>query len=93
MIVHFLARQDEPVPVGAIVEHLGAVQSTVSHHLKILHHVRFVTRRRRGTSILYAVNRGCGTGLPTAADVVLGRLPTPSQPVGPPARANGARPA
>ena len=77
MIVHFLAHQAEPVPAGAIVEHLGISQPTVSHHLKILYQVRFVTRRRRGTSILYAVNKGCDVGLPTAADVVLGRLPTP----------------
>ncbi|MFE0458282.1 ArsR/SmtB family transcription factor [Kitasatospora sp. NPDC058965] len=83
LIVHFLSQQEAPVPVGTIVEHLGIGQSTVSHHLKILHQVRFVTRRRQGTNILYAVNRGCGIGLPTAADVVLGRLPVPGRTSGP----------
>ncbi|MEU5546532.1 metalloregulator ArsR/SmtB family transcription factor [Streptomyces sioyaensis] len=77
LIVHFLSQQQEPVPAGAIVDHLGIGQSTVSHHLKVLHEVRFVTRRRQGTNILYAVNKCCGTGLPDAASVVLGRLPAP----------------
>ncbi len=72
MIVHFLAHQRDPVPVGTIVEHLGVAQSTVSHHLKILAHVRFVTRRRAGTSIRYAVNRNCEVGLPAAAEIVMG---------------------
>ncbi|MFI0902994.1 ArsR/SmtB family transcription factor [Streptomyces sioyaensis] len=79
LIVHFLSRQEEPVPAGSIVDHLGISQPTVSHHLKVLHEVRFVTRRRQGTNILYAVNRCCETGLPSAADVVLGRLPTPDR--------------
>jgi DNA-binding transcriptional ArsR family regulator len=76
MIVHFLAQHRDPVPVGAIVEHLGIAQPTVSHHLKILSQVRFVTRRRAGTSILYAINHSCEVGLPTAANVVLGLLAT-----------------
>ena len=76
MIVHFLAQQQDPVPVGAIVDHLGISQPTVSHHLKILSQVRFVTRRRAGTSILYAINHSCEVGLPTAANVVLGLLAT-----------------
>lgn len=76
MIVHFLAQQTDPAPVGAIVDHLGIAQSTVSHHLKILSQVRFVTRRRAGTSILYAINHSCEVGLPTAAKVVLGLLAT-----------------
>lgn len=71
MIVHFLAHQQDPVPAGTIVDHLGIAQPTVSHHLKILSHVRFVTRRRAGTSILYAINHDCEVGLPMAANVVL----------------------
>jgi ArsR family transcriptional regulator, zinc-responsive transcriptional repressor len=74
MIVHFLAHQHKPVPAGSIVDHLGIAQPTVSHHLKILSHVRFVTRRRAGTSILYAINHDCEVGLPMAANVVLGLL-------------------
>jgi DNA-binding transcriptional ArsR family regulator len=81
LIVHFLSRQEAPVPVGTIVDYLGISQPTVSHHLKILHQVRFVTRRRQGTNILYAVNHGCESGLPTAAEVVMGRQPGTCQPV------------
>jgi biotin carboxylase/DNA-binding transcriptional ArsR family regulator len=76
LIVRFLAQQHQPVPVGVIVEHLGIAQPTVSHHLKILSQVRFVTRRRQGTNILYAVNPACEVGLPSAADAVMGLLHT-----------------
>ena len=78
MIVHFLARQPDPMPAGTIVEHLGIAQPTVSHHLKVLSHVRFVTRRRAGASIYYGINHDCEVGLPMAANVVLG-LPSLSK--------------
>ncbi|MBT2399803.1 helix-turn-helix transcriptional regulator [Streptomyces sp. ISL-100] len=72
LIVRFLSGRPEPVPAGVIVDHLNLNQSTVSHHLKILHNVRFLTRRRAGANILYAVNSRCITQLPCAAEILLG---------------------
>ncbi|MEU7069774.1 metalloregulator ArsR/SmtB family transcription factor [Streptomyces narbonensis] len=71
-IMRFLSGRPEPVPVGEIVDHLRLNQSTVSHHLKILHTVRFLTRRRAGASIQYAVNPRCITEFPSAADILIG---------------------
>lgn len=80
LILNLLARNGEPMSVGTIVTAMGAGQSTVSHHLKILYEVGFVTRTRRGTSSLYAVNRNCLTKFPSAAEMVMGLLPRYSIP-------------
>ncbi|MFJ2932757.1 ArsR/SmtB family transcription factor [Streptomyces sp. NPDC087219] len=71
-IMRFLSGRPGPVPVGEIVDHLRLNQSTVSHHLKILHAARFLTRRRAGASIRYAVNPRCRTEFPSAADILIG---------------------
>ncbi|MFE5913116.1 ArsR/SmtB family transcription factor [Streptomyces wedmorensis] len=71
-IMRFLGGRADPVPVGEIVAHLRLNQSTVSHHLKILHTARFLTRRRSGASIRYAVDPRCVTEFPSAADLLLG---------------------
>ncbi|MFE1551791.1 ArsR/SmtB family transcription factor [Streptomyces sp. NPDC058718] len=71
-IMRFLSGRPGPVPVGEIVAHLRLSQSTVSHHLKILHTVRFLTRHRAGASIRYAVNPRCITEFPSAADILIG---------------------
>lgn len=83
IILSYLSRCPGPVSVGTIVEDLNMGQSTVSHHLKTLLDVGFVTRTREGTSRMYTVNHRCITQFPTAADVVMGRSPmlTPS-PIG-----------
>jgi DNA-binding transcriptional ArsR family regulator len=60
------------VPVGAIVADLGIGQSTVSHHLRTLYEVGFVTRARSHANRLYAVNRACITRFPEAAEVIMG---------------------
>lgn len=73
VILSYLAHCDEPVAVGTIVEHLGIGQSTVSHHLRVLHDVGFVTRERSRTNRLYAVNRNCINKFPAAAEVIMGR--------------------
>ncbi|MFB7511965.1 MULTISPECIES: ArsR/SmtB family transcription factor [unclassified Streptomyces] len=86
-IMRFLSGRPGPVPVGEIVAHLGLNQSTVSHHLKILYDVRFLTRRRAGSSILYAVNPRCVTEFPGAADILIGAPPHPC-----PATGTGPRP-
>jgi DNA-binding transcriptional ArsR family regulator len=54
---------------------VGVAQSTVSHHLKVLAQVRFVTVEHAGTFSRYQVNPTCLTAFPTAADVVMGRTP------------------
>ncbi|MFJ5831688.1 ArsR/SmtB family transcription factor [Streptomyces sp. NPDC093089] len=72
LIMRFLSDRPEAVPVGEIVAHLRLNQSTVSHHLKILHTARFLTRRRAGVSMRYAVNPRCITEFPSAADILIG---------------------
>jgi DNA-binding transcriptional ArsR family regulator len=75
VILSYLSRQPGPVSVGTIVTDLEMGQSTVSHHLKALLDVGFVSRTRDRTARLYAVNHNCITRFPTAADVVMGRPP------------------
>ncbi|HEY6798961.1 MAG TPA: metalloregulator ArsR/SmtB family transcription factor [Kineosporiaceae bacterium] len=72
MILSYLSRRPAAVSVGTIVNDLGIGQSTVSHHLKALLDVGFVSRTRDRTSRLYAVNRNCVTRFPVAADAVMG---------------------
>ncbi len=45
---------DQPVSVGRIAARLGLSLSLVSHHLRLLHAARLVTRTRRGREVLYA---------------------------------------
>jgi DNA-binding transcriptional ArsR family regulator len=71
-ILHLLAAGG-PMTVGQIVRQVGVGQSTVSHHLKVLAQVRFVTVEHAGTSSRYQVNPRCLAAFPTAADVVMGR--------------------
>jgi DNA-binding transcriptional ArsR family regulator len=56
-----------------IVQQVGVGQSTVSHHLKVLAQVRFVTAEYAGTSSRHQVNPRCLAAFPTAADAVMGR--------------------
>ena len=86
-ILHLLAANDGPMTVGQIVQHVGVGQSTVSHHLKVLAKMRFVTVEYAGTSSHYQVNRNCLTAFPTAADVVMGRKPAERRPATPAAQA------
>ena len=74
-ILHLLATGGGPMTVGEIVRQVGVGQSTVSHHLKVLTQVRFVTVEHAGTSSRYQVNPRCLAAFPTAADVVMGRIP------------------
>lgn len=74
-LLAWLAQQSQPVSVGELTEALPIGQSTVSHHLSILAAVGFVQVHRRGTSSLYEVNSSCLDCFPSAADVVMGRLP------------------
>jgi hypothetical protein len=58
-----------PMSVGEIV------QSTVSHHLKLLTEVGFVQATPKGTARFYRFNQRCLEAFPTAAELVMGRLP------------------
>lgn len=75
LILNQLAVARRAMTVGEIVEAVDIVQSTVSHHLKILTDTGFVLRERRGTTNLYQVNEQCMEAFPSAADVVMGQLP------------------
>jgi L-amino acid N-acyltransferase YncA/DNA-binding transcriptional ArsR family regulator len=62
--------------VGDLAEALGISQSTCSHHVKKLAEVGFVAVDKVGTASVVSVNAACCTGLPHAADVVMGTLAT-----------------
>jgi L-amino acid N-acyltransferase YncA/DNA-binding transcriptional ArsR family regulator len=60
--------------VGDLATALGISQSTCSHHVRKLADVGFVTVDKVGTASVVSVNPACCTGLPHAADVVMGTL-------------------
>jgi DNA-binding transcriptional ArsR family regulator len=74
-ILHLLASAGRPMPVGEIVRRVHIGQSTVSHHLAVLAETRFVLVEKAGTARLYRVNEACVRCFPSAADVVMGRIP------------------
>ncbi|GAA4873880.1 helix-turn-helix domain-containing GNAT family N-acetyltransferase [Saccharopolyspora cebuensis] len=61
--------------VGALAERLEISESTCSHHVRKLAEVGFVLLHEEGTATRVSVNQACRTGLPHAADAVLGLLP------------------
>ena len=61
--------------MGEIVDAVDVGQSTVSHHLKLLADTGFVHVERQGNASLYRVNERCLDVFPSAAEVVMGRLP------------------
>jgi DNA-binding transcriptional ArsR family regulator len=83
VILNLLATTGRPMSVGEIVDELDLAQSTVSHHLKILGEVGFALVDRQVTSSWWRVNERCLACFPSAAEVVMGRLPagvTPWEP-------------
>lgn len=60
--------------VGDLANTLGISQSTCSHHVRRLAEVGFVAVDKVGTASVVSVNPACCTGLPHAADVVMGTL-------------------
>jgi L-amino acid N-acyltransferase YncA/DNA-binding transcriptional ArsR family regulator len=60
--------------IGDLAQRLGVSQSTCSHHVEVLKNVGFVVVDKVGTASLVSVNAACCTGLPHAADVVMGTL-------------------
>jgi L-amino acid N-acyltransferase YncA len=65
------------VRVGDHAEAMGISQSTTSHHVRRLAEVGFVAVDKVGTASVVSVNPACCTGLPHAADVVMGTLAEP----------------
>jgi L-amino acid N-acyltransferase YncA len=63
--------------VGELAAELGISQSTCSHHVELLRKVGFVQVDKIGTSSMVSVNAACCTGLPHAADVIMGTLASP----------------
>lgn len=62
------------IRVGDLAVELGIGQPTVTHHVQKLADVGFLSVDRVGTSKHVSVNPACCTGLPHAADVVMGTL-------------------
>ncbi|WP_436889540.1 helix-turn-helix domain-containing GNAT family N-acetyltransferase [Nocardiopsis dassonvillei] len=73
-LLHAIATRPGSISVGELAEMVDVRQPTVSHHLRKLADVGFVTLTRVGTSTRVAVNPACCVGLPHAADAVMGLL-------------------
>jgi L-amino acid N-acyltransferase YncA/DNA-binding transcriptional ArsR family regulator len=73
-LLHLVATTSGPTTVGALAATLGISQSTCSHHVRKLADVGFVRLSKHGTATQIRVNPACCTGLPHAADVVMGVL-------------------
>ncbi|NKY96609.1 helix-turn-helix domain-containing GNAT family N-acetyltransferase [Nocardiopsis alborubida] len=73
-LLHAIATTPGSVSVGELAELVDIRQPTVSHHLRKLADVGFVTLTKVGTSTRVAINPDCCTGLPHAADAVMGML-------------------
>ncbi|MFV1989334.1 MAG: ArsR/SmtB family transcription factor [Acidimicrobiales bacterium] len=75
LILHLLSTERRAMSVGEITERLDVGQSTVSHHLSKLADVRFVLVERVGTASYWQVNECCLGAFPSAAQIILGRVP------------------
>ncbi|MEV0297610.1 metalloregulator ArsR/SmtB family transcription factor [Nocardia sp. NPDC050710] len=85
-LLHQVASRPAGVTVGELAAALGIGQPTVSHHVRKLADVGFVNVHKNGTSTVVMINSACCTGLPHAADAVMGVLtPRPCCPADLPA--------
>jgi DNA-binding transcriptional ArsR family regulator len=75
LILNLLATAGRPMTVGEIVDRLDVGQSTVSHHLKVLAATCFVLVEHEGTASYFRINERCLDRFPSAAELVMGRLP------------------
>ncbi len=73
-LLHQVATRPAGITVGELAEALGIGQPTVSHHVRKLADVGFVSVHKDRTSTVVMVNPACCTGLPHAADAVMGVL-------------------
>ena len=60
---------------GEVVAAMDVGQSTVSHHLQILGETCFVHVERSGTQSWWRINERCMASFPSAAELIMGRLP------------------
>lgn len=74
-LLHLLASAHHPMTVGELVAELGVGQSTVSSHLRRLAELEFVFVERVATASYVRVNPECLAEFPSAAEVVMGRVP------------------
>lgn len=75
LILHLLVTEDRPMTTGEVVEAMDVGQSTVSHHLQILGETCFVHVERAGTQSWWRINERCLACFPSAAELIMGRLP------------------
>lgn len=61
--------------VGELVAEVDVGQPTVSHHLRVLADTGFVHFEPRANTSLYWVNHRCIEGFPSAAELIMGKLP------------------
>jgi len=73
-LLHAVATTPRGITIGALTEILGTSQSTCSHHVRKLADVGFIHLRKEGTATLVTINQACCSGLPHAADAVMGLL-------------------
>ncbi len=73
-LLHAVATSPQGITVGALTGILGTSQSTTSHHVRKLAEAGFVRTRKDGTASLVTINEACCSGLPHAADAVMGLL-------------------
>ncbi|WP_174189752.1 helix-turn-helix domain-containing GNAT family N-acetyltransferase [Nocardia barduliensis] len=76
-LLHAVATTPKGITVGALTEILGTSQSTTSHHVRKLADVGFVRLHKEGTATIVTINEACCSGLPHAADAVMGLLGGP----------------
>ena len=73
-VLHVVATAGGETTVGNLAQAVGISQSTCSHHVRKLADGGYVHLRRDGTATRVSVNQACCTGLPHAADAVMGAL-------------------
>lgn len=73
-LLHHVAARPAGITVGELAETLGIGQPTVSHHVRKLADVGFVTTDKHGTSTVVKADPSCCSELPNAADAVMGVL-------------------
>ncbi len=76
LILHLLATEGRPLTVGEITDALDVGQSTISHHLAKLADVGFVLVEHIANSSRWRVNTPCLAAFPTAAEMIMGKIPT-----------------
>lgn len=73
-LLHAIAVAGGGTAVGRLAAQLGISQANCSHHVRKLAEVGFVNVRKEGTATKVSVNHACCSGLPHAADAVMGLL-------------------